>query len=514
MKLNENVFFRQVTNRICGTLDIEKGAQQCFQYLKEFFPIDGFYLDVFDRHLGIVKNIVTISTSPLFKTEAVEPVLDEDIQELLQYELQKKSPVTIVNRIEGKNDFKYSQMTIPLNLDGQNQGVITLQSTGWDQYTDDHACLMSLVNDSFSIALSNALLNRELFKAKEMLSVSKGGNLLEHSYSGKIDIIGRKFGLKTVMEMTEMVAGSDSPVLLMGETGAGKDVIANAIHYTSSRENGPFIKVNCGAIPDNLVDSELFGHEKGAFTGATDKKQGRFERANDGTIFLDEIGELPLHAQVRLLRVLQYKEIERVGGVKTVPANVRVISATNRNLEEMVRTGDFREDLWFRLNVFPIMIPPLRGRIDDIPALVHYFLEEKSKELKLHQIPNLAPGALERLKTYHWPGNVRELSNVIERELILSQATISGQSLTFQHIHFTHPKSEKPRLDKEYEPLLRLDEILTNHFHRVLDLTKGRIYGSGGAADLLGLHPDTFRHKLKKLGIPFGRDHLKQQKEL
>ena len=501
--LNEDVFFRQVTLKICGTLDIEKGAKQCFQYLKDIFPIDGFYLDVIDLHLGIVKNIVTISTSSRFKTDAVEPITEKELQKFEQQKSPKTAVVTINNQIEGKNDGKISQMSMLLTSGGQYQGMVNFQSKGWDRYSDYHAHLMSLVIDPFSIALSNALLHRELSKTRKILSATKSDDRLEQVYSGKTAIIGRNFGLKIVMEMVEMVARSDSPVLLMGETGTGKDVVANAIHFTSNRKNDPFIKVNCGAIPDNLIDSELFGHQKGAFTGATYNKMGRFERADGGTIFLDEIGELPLPAQVRLLRVLQHKEIERVGGVKTIPVNVRIISATNQHLEEMVQAGRFREDLWFRLNLFPMMIPPLRGRVGDIPALVHYFLEEKSKELKLHQTPNLAPGAIERLKAYHWPGNVRELSNVIERELILSQAMIPGQPLTFQHVHFTFPNNENPHPYTQNKQLLRLDELLTNHFQQVLDLTKGRIYGSGGAADILGLHPDTFRHKLKKLGIPF-----------
>jgi len=328
--------------------------------------------------------------------------------------------------------------------------------------------------------------------------------------AGKMSIIGKSFGLKAVMEMADMVSRSDSPVLLMGETGTGKDIIANAIHYSSQRKEGPFIKVNCGAIPENLIDSELFGHDKGAFTGALHTKHGRFERANGGTILLDEIGELPPQAQVRLLRVLQHMEIERVGGTRVIPVDVRIISASNRNLEEMVRDNRFREDLWFRLNVFPIMVPPLRRRVEDIPSFVHYFLEEKSKELKLPGAPVLAPGALERLKTYRWPGNVRELENVIERELILSQTTTPGRSLTFQQLHFTPPEHEKTVPGGRNTELLRLDEVLTVHFGHVLELTNGKIYGPGGAADLLDIHPDTFRNKLRKLGIPFGRKYRKR----
>ena len=242
--------------------------------------------------------------------------------------------------------------------------------------------------------MSKALEHQEIIRLKDMLADDNRYLFDELRSASGDEIIGSDFGLKAVMRMVQQVAPLDSPVLLLGETGTGKEVIANAIHYSSPRKDGPFIKVNCGAIPETLLDSELFGHEKGAFTGAISQKRGRFERANKGTIFLDEIGELPAQAQVRLLRVLQTKEIERVGGTTSIPVDIRIISATNRNLQEMIASGRFREDLWFRLNVFPIMIPPLRQRREDIPALVHHFIERKSKELKLTERPVLAPGAI------------------------------------------------------------------------------------------------------------------------
>lgn len=253
------------------------------------------------------------------------------------------------------------------------------------------------------------------------------------------DIVGEKFGLKNVMKMVDQVAPTNSPVLLLGETGVGKDVIAKAIQNASSRADGPFITVNCGAIPDSLLDSELFGHEKGAFTGALTQKKGRFERADGGTIFLDEIGELPLQAQVRMLRVLQNKEIERVGGSKAIRIDIRIIAATNQNLEKMVNKGDFRKDLWFRLNVFPILIPPLKERKMDIPSLVQHFINRKSKKINRSGHLALAPGAMDLLMEYDWPGNVRELENIIERALILNQ----GEPLTFSNLlkPFTAQKS-------------------------------------------------------------------------
>ena len=253
-------------------------------------------------------------------------------------------------------------------------------------------------------------------------------------------------------------------------------------------------------VPDTLIDSELFGHEKGAFTGALSRKRGRFERADKGTIFLDEIGELPLLAQVRLLKVLQSKEIERVGGVKTIPLDIRIVAATNRNLEEMVKLHEFREDLWFRLNVFPIWIPPLRDRKEDIPALLQHFISIKARELNLPTIPTLLTGAIDTLMNYHWPGNVRELENIVERVLILNP---SGP-LTFDSLLPGHVISIIEQ-QVEREETDNLDEVVSRHIRRVLLKTQGKVHGPDGAAAVLGINPSTLRNRMKKLGIDYGR---------
>jgi transcriptional regulator with GAF, ATPase, and Fis domain len=272
-------------------------------------------------------------------------------------------------------------------------------------------------------------------------------------------------------------------------------------HYTSHRNKGPFIVVNCGAIPQNLLDSELFGHEKGACTGAQAQKRGRFERADKGTIFLDEIGELTPEAQVRMLRVLQHKEIERVGGTKTISVDIRIIAATNRELQEMVDSNGFREDLYFRLNVFPITIPPLRNRQKDIPALVDYLIGRKSKELKLSRIPKLAPGAIDMLVRYRWLGNVRELENVVERELILNR----HGTLTFEHLEPLVERISEPKHLLFTTRSWKLDDVISSHIKQVLMSTHGKIHGPGGAAKLLGVNPSTLRNKMNKLDIAFGR---------
>jgi DNA-binding NtrC family response regulator len=347
------------------------------------------------------------------------------------------------------------------------------------------------------------LRHQEVSRLKDMLADDNRYLFSELRLVSGDKIIGSDFGLRSVMEMVKQVAPIDSPVLLLGETGVGKEVIANAIHYSSHRKDGPFIKVNCGAIPETLLDSELFGHEKGAFTGAVGQRRGRFERANKGTIFLDEIGELPPQAQVRLLRVLQTKEIERVGGTTLIPVDVRIISASNRNLQEMIASGRFREDLWFRLNVFPIIIPPLRQRREDIRALVHHFIERKTKELKLKERPVLGHGAIDRLVAYDWPGNVRELENMIERALIQHR----GGVLSFETLlPVSHSGDRTPIQDSgRNRDLPPLDEMTVQHIRQALEMAGGKINGPGGAAQILGLHPNTLRNRMNRLGIPYGR---------
>jgi transcriptional regulator with GAF, ATPase, and Fis domain len=375
-----------------------------------------------------------------------------------------------------------------------------LTTEGEKKFTRQHAALLSLLREPFAIAMANALKHREVIKLRDMLADDNRNLYRELRRLAGDEIIGVHFGLKDVMKKVGRVASLDSPVLLLGETGTGKDVLANAIHYSSPRREGPFISVNCGAIPETLIDSELFGHEKGAFTGAVSQKRGRFERADKGTIFLDEIAELPLQSQVKLLRVFQNKEIERVGGTETIPLDIRIIAATNRDLEMMLEAGTFRNDLWFRLNVFPIEIPPLRERKIDMPALVQHFISLKVKELKLPHIPVLAPNAIEPLMAYHWPGNVRELANVVERALIMNQ----GGPLSFDWITTTlERKSSEP--ESQSSITNNLDEIITLHIEKILTLTQGKIQGPGSAAEQLGMNPSTLRNRMKKYGIEYGR---------
>lgn len=391
-----------------------------------------------------------------------------------------------------------SLLKMDIKGDNQSKCSLLIAKKGIGFYNSRHVELLKSVYQPFSIAMSNALRYRELMQIKENLASENLAMKSELDRGINDQIVGVDFGLRHVMEMVGIVARTTSPVLLLGETGTGKELIAKSIHQTSPRREAPFIAVQCGAMPESLLDSELFGHEKGSYTGAITSKKGRFERANGGTIFLDEIGELSMDAQIKLLRVLQEKEFERVGGQQTLKIDVRIIAATHRNLQKMVSQGSFREDLWFRLNVFPITIPPLRERKDDIPALVQYFITKKSRELNFHSQQEIASGTLDRLMNYNWPGNVRELQNLVERALIIS----SGKPIDIQPELSREENVNRPTINDNFS---KLENLVKNHLAAALERTHGKIDGPGGAAELLGLNSSTLRSKLRKFKIPFGR---------
>ena len=310
---------------------------------------------------------------------------------------------------------------------------------------------------------------------------------LAHNFD---QIVGRSDAIKYVLFKIQQVAPTDTTVLITGETGTGKELVAHAIHIASSRRERPLVKVNCAALTPTLIESELFGHEKGAFTGATGRKIGRFELANGATIFLDEIGELPLELQGKLLRVIQEGEFERLGSPSTIRVDVRLITATNRNLKSAVEKGLFREDLWYRLNVFPLKVPPLRDRKEDIPGLIEHFVKRFSQKAG-KGISAISPASLRTLQDYSWPGNVRELANVLERAVI----NTSGSVLRIVD-HF-----EDPRVEDSSPTDKTLEEIERDYITRVLDTTGWRIEGKKGAARILGLNPSTLRTRMAKLGI-------------
>lgn len=305
------------------------------------------------------------------------------------------------------------------------------------------------------------------------------------------EIVGNSNKLKKVIKQTKVVAPTDSTVLIEGETGTGKELIARAIHNNSSRADKKFVKLNCAAIPLGLLESELFGHERGAFTGAIERKIGRFEIADGGTLFLDEIGDIPLELQPKLLRVLQEQEFERLGNTRTIHVNVRVIAATNKNLPKLVGENKFRSDLFFRLNVFPILIPPLKERPEDIPLLCKYFAGIYAKRMR-KEIKIIPDNILENLQKYEWPGNVRELQNIVERAVILLNDGVFKPVI---------PEIEHFRIKRSFPEITKLYDVEKEHISEILNKTNGIINGPHGAAKLLGLNPSTLRSKIEKLGI-------------
>jgi len=308
-------------------------------------------------------------------------------------------------------------------------------------------------------------------------------------------IVGDSHSLRATLRLVRKVADVETTVLLTGETGTGKELIAQAIHLASARRDRQLVKMNCGAIPQGLVESELFGHERGAFTGALQRRIGRFEMADRGTLFMDELGELPGDTQVKLLRVLQEQEFERVGSTRSMRVDVRLIAATNRDLEAEVAAGRFRRDLFYRLNVFPIRIPPLRERVSDIPLLVKHFLAHFQRKLA-KPLQTMSAESMERLQAYAWPGNIRELQNVVERACVMAATP---------HVEIEDVLGPAPMLVAAERAhtgsLVSLDENERAHIRRALAATGGRIHGPRGAANILDINPSTLRSRMEKLGI-------------
>ena len=310
-------------------------------------------------------------------------------------------------------------------------------------------------------------------------------------------IIGSSPALESVLEQVERVAPTDSTVLVQGETGTGKELIARAVHHLSSRCGRPFIKLNCAAIPFDLLESELFGHEKGAFTGAIAQKIGRFELAHKGTLFLDEVGDIPLALQPKLLRVLQEQEFERLGSGRTHQVDVRLVAATHRNLVEMVKRNEFRSDLYYRLNVFPVSLPPLRARREDIPALVEHFVEIYSRRMS-KQIDQISRETMAELTSYAWPGNIRELQNFIERSLILTSGNVLESPLA----------SLRNSAEAESLGPITLEDAERDHIRKTLEQTGWVVAGPNGAAARLGIKRSTLYFRMQKLGISRTKKHL------
>jgi formate hydrogenlyase transcriptional activator len=407
-----------------------------------------------------------------------------------------------------------SMCVVPLTLQGRCIGLLSVVSQQQNRYSDEDAGFLQEVANQVALAVQNMQAYQEIDSLKARLE-KENVYLREelHAEHNFEEIVGNSPALLRALNAVEQVAPTDTTVLIYGETGTGKELVARAIHNRSSRNGRALVSVNCSAISAGLVESELFGHVKGAFTGAIERRIGRFELANGGTIFLDEIGELSLETQVKLLRVLQEHEFEPVGSSHPLRVDVRVIAATNRNLHEAVQAGRFRPDLFYRLNVFPLELPPLRERRSDIPQLVAFCLSQFSKRLG-KKIDGVSRESMENLLNYPWPGNIRELQNVIERAIIVSADPTLRLDRDLMPVVAAAKGIEAPEADspedrqadlKSPKPLLTLDEVERNHILAALQHTGGVVDGPKGAASILNLHPNTLRHRMDKLGIKRSR---------
>jgi len=383
--------------------------------------------------------------------------------------------------------------SIPLQSHDRILGTLNIGRLHEDAFNHDDVELLSQVAQQIAIGVENGLAYREIAELKEKLNEEKlyleREIRSEHNFE---EIVGDSRPLKDVLAQIEIVSPTDSTVLIQGETGTGKELVARAIHNLSSRRSRTFVKLNCAAIPTGLLESELFGHEKGAFTGAIAQKIGRFELANGGTLFLDEVGDIPLELQSKFLRVLQEQEFERLGSTRTIRVDIRLVAATNRDLAQMVTDKEFRSDLYYRLNVFPILNPPLRERANDIPALVQYFTQKFAARMN-KRVTSIPTDTMTALSRYHWPGNIRELENFIERAVILTR----GSSLT---VPLTELKSRRD-VSGDAPHLSTLEEAERDHIRRALQQANWLVGGPAGAAVRLGMKRTTLQSRMVKLGI-------------
>jgi formate hydrogenlyase transcriptional activator len=510
-----------LTTRITSSLDLREVLRAIAANIREVIHADAvtvalpdpasekfkvFAMD-FPHGKGVIKEELLVTPSAAVKKaiESLKPVLfdtrNRDELEPDPYGLAAA---------EGLK----AACNIPLVNRGRALGILSIVRTTETPLTPEDVDFLSRASGPIAIAVENALAYREISELKDKLAQEK--LYLEEEFRSEMgfeQIIGNSTALKHVLQQVETVAPSDSTVLLFGETGTGKELIARAIHDRSRRKQRTLVKLNCAAIPTGLLESELFGHEKGAFTGAISQKIGRLELADQGTLFLDEVGDISTEVQPKLLRALQEREFERLGSTHTRKVNVRLVAATNRDLEKMVADKEFRTDLYYRLNVFPIRIPPLRDRKEDISLLVSHFVQKFAKEMQ-KPIEAIPMAVLNGLRTWDWPGNIRELENFIERAVILTrgkslEAPLAGLRKTnteaFVHtdVHEvkqvagerTNSRSDKSRAANEYEVKQR-DQII-----RALTACKGRVGGADGAAARLGMNRTTLLSRMKKFGI-------------
>ncbi len=514
-----STFLQDAVKAVCPHSQLDQSLQRCLLYLNGHMALHQISVHQYDMETGVIQNfaMATETTTAIMDTQIVVPtVLKRFFQELSAWVRAKGDDIFFMMRfdhfIDDTKEMEAGPVLEALGIGNTSGAVMDIVSNDVEigfllvsakqgfNISEEYLRMIHSLNDLLSMLLRFDMQSRHLKAGLPGSSFLKGSAPEYTPDTVDGGIVGAKGGLKSVIDRVQLVAPLNSTVLLTGETGTGKEMIANAIVKASIRIHHPYIKVNCAAIPSTLLEGELFGHEKGAFTGAIAMKRGYFERAQGGTIFLDEIGELTADAQTRLLRVLQEKEVDRIGGYKPIPLDIRVIAATNRDIEQLVLDGVFREDLYFRLNVFPIEIPSLRNRKADIELLARHFVTSKAREMKLTTVPSISAGEIDKLMGYHWPGNVRELENAIERSLILCQ----DGPLVFDGLHQSSVSLSRfnPRREQESMDLTVMN---IKHIQKALRICEGRINGKHGAARLLNINPSTLRTRMRKLNIPFGK---------
>jgi len=509
-----------LTSKITSSLDLREVLRAIAANIREVIHADGVTVSLqdaasekfrvfatdFPHGKGVIKEelLVTASTAVKRALETLTPVVSHtcDGNELVS----EASDIAVAEGLR-------AYCCIPLVNRGRAVGILAILRTTEAPFSQEDIDFLNRASGQIAIAIENALAYHEISQLKDKLTQEK--LYLEDEIRDEMsfeNIVGNSLPLKNVLELVETVAPNDSTVLLLGETGTGKELIARAIHDRSKRRDRTFVKLNCAAIPTGLLESELFGHEKGAFTGAITQKVGRMELADQGTLFLDEVGDIPIEIQPKLLRALQEREFERLGSTHTRRVNIRLVAATNRDLEKMIADREFRSDLYYRLHVFPIRIPPLRERKEDIPQLVSYFVQKFAKQMQ-KKIDAISPAVMKGLTAWDWPGNIRELENFIERAVILTRSKsleaplgelrrtntvkLTPVNLQPQQVAGDRANSQpdKASVADGYERKQR-DEII-----RALTACKGRVGGADGAAAHLGMNRTTFLSRMKKFRI-------------
>ena len=502
--LTQQALLHSISEALNPLISFDRCAITLYQPERDsfrFLAVEGeLHSDYFRTGLELSRN----ETCGSWVFDHQRPLVRRDLEKEQQYPNERRLAAEGIQ----------SMCVVPLVLQGNCIGFLSVVSVQRDRYSDEDALFLQEVANQVALAIQNMQSYQEIASLKARLETEnvylREELRTEHNFE---EIVGNSPALLRVLNAVEQVAPTDSTVLIYGETGTGKELIARAIHNRSARNGRALVSVNCSAISAGLVESELFGHVKGAFTGALERRIGRFELANGGTIFLDEIGELSLETQVKLLRVLQEHEFEPVGSSHPMRVEVRVIAATNRNLPEAVQAGRFRSDLFYRLNVFPLELPPLRERSSDIPQLVAFCLSQFSKRLG-KKIDGVSRESMDNLVNYPWPGNIRELQNVMERAIILSAGPTLRLDRDLMPVAaaakgMETPETGAPRdcqVDLESpRPLLTLEEVERNHILAALQHTGGVVDGPKGAAKILNRHPNTLRHRMDKLGIKGSR---------